>query len=262
METNDLKIFYEVAQLRSTIKAAEKLNYVQSTVSKKIARLENQLGKKLFHRTNRGMTLTKEGEQFLTYAAQILATVSELEEAFQIEETQIRIGSTQSITKNHLQRYIFDETVEICIKSITELIQGIKAGTIDFMIVNKKIKDQQLKETQRIEEKIVWTQAKGNNTELFKNKILISRDKDCPYRKATLDILNEEKQLEISIIELDTLDIMLTMLETNKAAAILPKQLVTANEKLQELPNQVPNQGTIYVYAGKKNPINKKFKLL
>ncbi len=262
METNDLKIFNEVAQLKSTIKAAEKLNYVQSTVSKRMFRLENQLGRKLFHRTNRGMALTEDGERFLDYTTRILATVSEMEEAFCLDKRQVRVGGTQAITQNYLQGYIFDESLSIFTKPTADLVQTLKAGMIDFILVNKKINDQKLKEVQRIKEKLVWTQAKRNNTELFENKILISREKDCPYRNATLEILKKQNQIEASVIEIDTLDIMVTMLEMNKAVAILPKKLVDSNEKLQVLPNQVQKQGMIYVYTTQEMALNKGFKLL
>ncbi|MBC1471818.1 LysR family transcriptional regulator [Listeria seeligeri] len=48
MEINDIKIFHEVATLNSTIKAANKLGYVQSNISKRIAKLETELGRTLF----------------------------------------------------------------------------------------------------------------------------------------------------------------------------------------------------------------------
>lgn len=46
MEFTDIKIFKEVADLKSTMKAAESLGYVQSNISKRVAKLEEELGKK------------------------------------------------------------------------------------------------------------------------------------------------------------------------------------------------------------------------
>lgn len=82
MEFTDIKIFKEVADLKSTMKAAESLGYVQSNISKRVAKLEEESGKKLFHRTNKGMTLTTDGEEFLPYAGALLGTIADLEENF------------------------------------------------------------------------------------------------------------------------------------------------------------------------------------
>lgn len=45
MEINDLKIFFEVANLKSTSRASNKLGYVQSNVSKRIIKLESEIGR-------------------------------------------------------------------------------------------------------------------------------------------------------------------------------------------------------------------------
>ncbi|WP_319020741.1 LysR family transcriptional regulator [Bacillus sp. B1-b2] len=54
MESHELKIFKQVAELQSVSRAAEKLGYVQSNVSQRIKKLEDELGVPLFMRNNRG----------------------------------------------------------------------------------------------------------------------------------------------------------------------------------------------------------------
>ncbi len=54
MESGDLKIFQAVAREGSITKAAQMLNYVQSNVTARVHKLEEDLNIRLFHRTNRG----------------------------------------------------------------------------------------------------------------------------------------------------------------------------------------------------------------
>jgi DNA-binding transcriptional LysR family regulator len=253
MELNDIKIFYEVARLNSTIKTANQLGYVQSNVSKRIAKLEREVGKSLFHRTNKGMTLTNDGEIFLSYAKRILNVISDMEEVFSINKNQLRIGATQSISKNYLQNYYFNKDVSIFTNSLTELIQQLKDCNIDFMIVNKEINNIEMKEIQIMEEKVFWTKAKGNSNDFYDNKIIVSRDIDCPYRSETLDYLKRNKIDNMSVVEVDTIDVLTSMIENYRAIAILPEKSIALNDKLTAMANLVCNKVMIHVYALKNN---------
>ncbi|MDR3595655.1 LysR family transcriptional regulator [Clostridium sp.] len=253
MEINDIKIFYEVANLSSTMKTANKLGYVQSNVSKRIAKLESEIGKNLFHRTNKGMKLTTDGEIFLSYAEKVLTAFSDMEEVFSISKNQVRIGATQSISKNYLQNYYFNENVSIFTKSSSELIQQLKDCTIDFMIVNKEVDNIGFKEIKTMEEKVLWTKAKRNNNDFFDNKIIISRDIDCPYRIETLDYLKKNKLDNMTVVEVDTIDILISMIENNKAMAILPERTIALNDKLKAIVNLNCNEVMLHVYALQNN---------
>ena len=56
------KYFLSVARLGSVTRAARDMHVSQPAVSLAIAKLEDELGVKLFVRTNRGIRLTNEGE--------------------------------------------------------------------------------------------------------------------------------------------------------------------------------------------------------
>ncbi|MFD1901548.1 LysR family transcriptional regulator [Enterococcus termitis] len=249
MEINDLKIFYEVARLHSTSKAADQLNYVQSNVSKRVAHLEKQLKRTLFHRTNKGMTLTADGVQFLAHVNCILVEVSKMEAAFSIEKESVHLGSTQTLAKNYLQDYYFTKDFSIFIQSIQELTLKLKEGSLDVMIVNTAVNDSELKELHHWHESIAWTTAIENQETLLNNTILISRDPMCPYRKATLDYLADHQITTEAVIEVDTLDIMLSMLESNKTVALLPQKTIAAHEKLRSLTAPPFSQVSIYAYG-------------
>ena len=70
MDTRQLNTFRTIAALGSFNKAADVLHYAQSTVSEQIKTLEGELGKKLFNRDGKYISLTSAGELFLQYAQQ------------------------------------------------------------------------------------------------------------------------------------------------------------------------------------------------
>ena len=68
MDTEIVRTFLEIVNSGNFIRAAERLNVGQTTVSARIRLLEERLGRPLFVRNKAGATLTPEGEQFLRYA--------------------------------------------------------------------------------------------------------------------------------------------------------------------------------------------------
>lgn len=71
----DLLIFARVAELGSFSRAAERLDLPKSSVSRRLAGLEQRLGERLLLRTTRRQTLTEFGQQLLEHANQVAAEV-------------------------------------------------------------------------------------------------------------------------------------------------------------------------------------------
>lgn len=80
MEIRQLKAFVAVAKLYSFTRAAELLDYAQSSITAQVGSLEDELSTKLFERLGRQVVLTKDGEKLLLYAEQILKLTSEAKE--------------------------------------------------------------------------------------------------------------------------------------------------------------------------------------
>ena len=80
MELRVLRYFLAVAREQSITAAAETLHITQPTRSKQLRELEEELGKKLFTRGNRKITLTEEG-MFLRKRAQEIVELADKTEA-------------------------------------------------------------------------------------------------------------------------------------------------------------------------------------
>ncbi|MCW5657602.1 MAG: LysR family transcriptional regulator [Burkholderiaceae bacterium] len=75
LEPNDLMLFARVVDAGSFSRAAERAALPKSTVSRRVAMLEAQLGERLLLRTTRKLTVTDFGHHVLEHAHQVLAEV-------------------------------------------------------------------------------------------------------------------------------------------------------------------------------------------
>ncbi|MXP57360.1 LysR family transcriptional regulator [Pantoea sp. Taur] len=93
---NGFMVFVQVAETRSFVAAGRHLGITASAVGKSIARLEDRLGVRLFHRSTRSITLTAEGTLFLERSRRILAEIeaaeSELSQAAQRPTGRLKLS--------------------------------------------------------------------------------------------------------------------------------------------------------------------------
>src|SRR5882757_3320232 len=79
-----ISMFVQVAETRSFTEAGRLLGVSSSAVGKSVARTEERLGVRLFHRSTRAITLTAEGSLFLERCRRILGEI----EAAEVELAQ------------------------------------------------------------------------------------------------------------------------------------------------------------------------------
>jgi len=105
-----LRLFMAVADQKSISKGAEAHFMSQSAMSQHIAQLEAMLGRDLFARHRRGVTLTPDGKRLYDYANQILTLVAEAELALfnltPTSEGQLALGATPGISTYRLPLWI------------------------------------------------------------------------------------------------------------------------------------------------------------
>ncbi|KQV91083.1 LysR family transcriptional regulator [Massilia sp. Root351] len=73
-------VFVQVAETRSFVAAGRALGISASAIGKSVARLEERLGVRLFHRSTRSMTLTAEGRMLLERSRRVLAEIEAAEQ--------------------------------------------------------------------------------------------------------------------------------------------------------------------------------------
>ena len=94
------RIFYYVAQYSSFTKAAEVLSNNQPNITRCMNILEHELGCQLFIRSNRGITLTPEGEQLYAHVAvafeQIRMGEDEVRREVSLQQGVVTIGASET----------------------------------------------------------------------------------------------------------------------------------------------------------------------
>ncbi|WP_199242583.1 LysR family transcriptional regulator [Desulfosporosinus fructosivorans] len=75
-----LLVFKDVAETKNITLSAKKLHMSQPSISLQIQNLENQYGARFFDRTNKGVTLTKEGEIFYAHVRSVLDILTSAKE--------------------------------------------------------------------------------------------------------------------------------------------------------------------------------------
>ena len=111
MELRNLITFIHVAELGSFTKAAEQLDYSQSTVSFQIKQLEDELGCLLFERVNHTITLTERGRELVSYAHKIRALTEDFKESMAGREAcsgNIHIVTPDSVCEEMITRHYPD----------------------------------------------------------------------------------------------------------------------------------------------------------
>lgn len=76
---SELEFFVLVAKLGTLSGAARELDLTPPAATKRLAQMESRLGVRLINRTTRSISLTTEGETYLSYATRILADLQEMQ---------------------------------------------------------------------------------------------------------------------------------------------------------------------------------------
>ena len=82
MTLQQLRYVVAVAETGNITEAAKRLFIAQPSLTNAIRELEKEMQITIFHRTNRGVSISNEGDVFLSYARQVLEQTSLLEERF------------------------------------------------------------------------------------------------------------------------------------------------------------------------------------
>ena len=85
MTLQQLKYAVAVADTKNITEASRRVFISQPSLTAAIRELENEMGITIFSRSNKGVTITNEGDDFLSYARQVLEQAALLEERFKSE---------------------------------------------------------------------------------------------------------------------------------------------------------------------------------
>lgn len=143
METRVLRYFLTVAQEENMTRAAEILRTSQSNLSKQLAALEDELGKTLFERGKRRITLTDEGMFLRKRAQEIIELTDRTENDVKTMGTSVtgtvHIGAIETNAMRLIGRSVLNLQADypeiqydFFSGSVAELTDMLNKGLLDF----------------------------------------------------------------------------------------------------------------------------------
>lgn len=111
-DSRRLEILYELAQQGSLAGAADVLGYDPSTVSSHLAKLQQEVGHRLYEKSGRGVVLTPRGQELADYAGQIMELMERAHHAM-ASETSLAPRTLRVASFNSAARYLVPRLVEL-----------------------------------------------------------------------------------------------------------------------------------------------------
>ncbi|MET7285437.1 LysR family transcriptional regulator [Streptomyces sp. NPDC005573] len=142
MDLQQMRYVLAVADTANFTRAAERCHVVQSALSHQVARLEKELGARLFERTSRRVRLTKAGEAFMPAARQALEAAERARAEVAAATGEIRgrltVGSIPTVAAVDLPAVLRDfhssyPQVQIVLRagSSERLVEQVRDGELD-----------------------------------------------------------------------------------------------------------------------------------
>ena len=155
MNINQLKYVLEVASSSSMREASTKLYVSPPALSSSIHELEEEIGILIFERTNKGISLTDEGREFLSYAKKAVGQYEILEERYLSRDSDKEHFSVST------QHYNF------AIKAFTDVIREMEPDKFIFSIHETKTKEV-LEDVRSLKSEVGIVSFSGSNEALLK----------------------------------------------------------------------------------------------
>jgi LysR family transcriptional regulator, flagellar master operon regulator len=165
MDIELARTFLEIVSTGSFIRASERLNVGQTTVSARIRLLEEQLGRPLFVRNKSGATLTPAGERFLRYAPTFVQLWQRARHQVALpigHRAALTIGSEVTLSQPLLLDWVLwmrraspDIALRVHVDVPQDLINQVAAGLVDAAIMYAPQHRPGLKIDLLLEEKLV-----------------------------------------------------------------------------------------------------------
>jgi DNA-binding transcriptional LysR family regulator len=191
-----LASFKLVAETHSFSEAARRLKLRQPTVSQHIARLEQDIGRRLFIRDTHSVVLTAEGDALLTHAEIILEAHERARRHFTGSELRgrVRLGTSEDFVSSRLSALLRDFTMrhpavdlELVVGLSGRLLALYDAGQLDLVLGKRRLGDNRGRLVRR--EALVWVGSAPNLPERGEPLPLLLFPEPSISRQAVLDAL-------------------------------------------------------------------------
>ncbi|PWW02925.1 DNA-binding transcriptional LysR family regulator [Paenibacillus cellulosilyticus] len=152
MELLQIQYFITVARLEHVTEAARTLHVTQSSLSKTIQRLEEDLGAPLFDRTGRNLRLNEFGIRFLRRAERAMLELEqgrlEIEDLTKHEHRALKLAVTTASTLpsilREFRKQLPDIQFHVQMLTTQEMVTLLRRGEVDFCLCSPPIQNEDI----------------------------------------------------------------------------------------------------------------------
>ncbi|TIX58975.1 MAG: LysR family transcriptional regulator, partial [Mesorhizobium sp.] len=201
LDLDVLRTFVAIAETGSFTTAANAVFRTPSAVSMQIKKLEDILGRSVFARDARSVTLTTDGEMLLGYARRLLSINREVVSKFIIPDIVgvVRLGSPddygERVLPHVLKRFAQSHpsiAVDVTIDQSSNLRRRMDDRALDITLLTNSYKTSALGAEVLLTEPIVWAGAKGGCAHLREPLPVSLWEEGCAWRAGALEALGRE----------------------------------------------------------------------
>ncbi len=201
LELDVLRTFVAIAETGSFTTAANAVYRTPSAVSMQIKKLEEILGRSVFSRDARSVSLTSDGEVLLGYARRMLAINREAVSKFIVPDIVgvVRLGSPDDYGERILPYVLkrFAQThpsiaVDVTIDQSNNLRRRVDERTLDITLLTNSFKASMAGAEVLLTEPIVWAGAKGGCAHMRDPLPVSLWEEGCAWRAGALDALGTQ----------------------------------------------------------------------
>lgn len=245
MELVALRTFQAVVEEGGILAASRKLNTVQSNVTSRIRRLEEELGAELFFRKGRGIELAPSGRVLLDYARRMIRLERETSAAVrQVGESigELRIGAMETFAALHLPtalKAVRSEHPGIELRVYTDtsasLTERVLNHKLDCAFIAGPVVHPELEFDELVVEELVQVSAVGANPVL--QPLILFRE-GCAYRTRAIAWQRATGHAVADAMEFGTLEGILGCVSVGLGWTLMPRRVVEQSQHAAELVTQ------------------------
>lgn len=262
MELSDIDIILAVGRSGKISQAAKELNYAQSNVTTRIKKLEQEYEVQLFNRFHKGVVPTAKGEQFIKYAERIHNLLHDLEEDMKdVGEPSgtLKIGIVETAASSRfmeiLNEYqIAHPKVSISLVNATApkvLRHKIQSNEIDGAFISGACVKEGLRVEYEMQDTVhIISKRTETPIESLCQVSWVVFPQGCPYREITEMFLEKEGLSARNMIEVSTMENLLSCVESGIAYTIMPCSVIHKNPDVytvHDLAEQFTHTTTTFV---------------
>lgn len=197
LELDLLKTLVAISETGNFSAAAEAVFRTPSAISMQVKRIEELVGRAIFVRDSRSVTLTADGEMLLNHARRVLALNREIVAKFITPNVvgEVRLGAVDHTAEQFLPHVLkrFAEThpgvtVDVTVENSKELAERIRKQQLDLAMVTCDSADYSgLPVELLFQEDLVWAGLKGGVAVEQQPLPISVWEEGCVWRKAALE---------------------------------------------------------------------------